>query len=156
MNRNLIAQYAAGGEQLRAAYHNLTQAQLLAYPIPNTWSLQQIAVHLMDSDLIGSDRMKRIACMDRPLLIGFDETAFSELPGSREIQASGAIELFDRNRKLTTKVLARLSDADFQRYGIHSEKGQVSLEQMLSGYIQHLEGHLEWVRRKRAMVGAAS
>jgi len=47
---------------------------LLAVPVPGTWSLQQIAIHMMDSDLIASDRMKRIASMDKPLLCGYDET----------------------------------------------------------------------------------
>ena len=30
---------------------------MLAFPIPGTWSIQQIIMHLMDSDLIASDRM---------------------------------------------------------------------------------------------------
>jgi hypothetical protein len=95
MDRNLIEVYVAGGQQLREAYLGLSDAQLQAVPIAGTWSLHQIAIHMMDSDLIASDRMKRIACMDRPLLIGYDETAFSKLPGIEDIDAFEAIDLFD-------------------------------------------------------------
>lgn len=152
MDRSLIDEYVAGGEKLKSAYAGLTRDQLMAHPVPNTWSLHQIAVHMMDSDLIGSDRMKRIACMDKPLLIGYDETGFSNLPGSDDIDAFEAIDIFARNRALTGKVLYKLPSESFQRYGIHSEKGKVTLEEMVKGYIQHLEGHLQWVAKKRAMV----
>jgi hypothetical protein len=76
MNRATIEQYVAGGQQLRAAYEGLTWEQLFAYPIANTWSLHQIAVHIMDSDLIGGDRMKRIACMVQRTLTSLTQLTF--------------------------------------------------------------------------------
>lgn len=152
MDRTKIEEYAAGGEKLRSAYRGLTRDQLLAVPIPGTWSLQQIVIHLMDSDLIASDRMKRVACMDRPLLIGYDETAFSTLPGVNEIDADEAIDIFDRNRKITARILRQLPDEAFERFGIHNESGKVTLAELVEGYIEHLDGHLEWVTKKRAMV----
>ena len=72
MDRTFIEDYVEGGQLMRSAFARLTREDLLAYPVPGTWSLQQIAIHLLDSDLIGSDRMKRVAAMDKPLLIGFD------------------------------------------------------------------------------------
>lgn len=152
MDYTWIDVYEAGGEQLREAYQGLTRDQLLAHPIPGTWSLQQIAVHLWESDSIASDRMKRIACMDRPLLIGYDETAFSKLPGAEEIDTLEAIELFARNRKLTATVLRRLPEEAFERFGIHNEVGKITLAEIVSNYIQHLNGHLQWAIKKRAMV----
>ncbi|MBX3423927.1 MAG: DinB family protein [Pirellulaceae bacterium] len=152
MDRSLIENYVAGGSQLRQAYQGLTRQQLLAVPIPGTWTLHQIALHMMDSDLIASDRMKRIASMDKPLLIGYDETAFSKLPGSEDIEAAEAIDLFDRNRQLTARILRKLPDEAFERFGIHNESGKVTLQYMVKSYIDHLDGHLRWVIKKRAMV----
>ncbi len=152
MDKSMIATYVAGGAKLVEAYSGLTKEQLLATPIPGTWTLQQIAIHLMDSDLIASDRMKRIACMEKPLLIGYDETAFSKLPGVNDLDAMEAIDIFARNRKLTAVILNKLPDDAFQRFGIHNEAGKVTLEEMLQNYISHLEGHLDWVYKKRAMV----
>lgn len=152
MDRSVIEKYVAGGKQLKDAYEGLTKQELFAIPIPNTWSLHQIAVHMMDSDLIGSDRMKRIACMDKPLLIGYDETGFNNLPGIEDIDTFEAIELFAKNRVFTGKILSKLSDETFSRYGIHSEKGKVTLQEMVNNYIQHLDGHLDWISKKRKMV----
>ncbi len=153
MNRDRIEVYVSGGRRLSDAFQGLSKSDLLATPIPGTWSLQQIAVHMLDSDLIASDRMKRIAAMKTPLLIGYDETAFSQLPGTNEIDALEACDLFDRNRHMTAIILRHLPDQAFQRVGVHNESGLVTLEQMVDRYIDHLEGHLVHVRKKRALLG---
>ncbi|MEO8268513.1 MAG: DinB family protein [Aureliella sp.] len=147
-----IDTYAAGGKLLVDAYAGLTQAQLSAVPIPGTWSLQQIAIHLFDSDLIASDRMKRIAAMEHPLLIGYDETAFSQLPGTNELDAHQACNIFFQCRQMTATILRSLPDESFARYGIHNEAGKVTLAEMIDKYIEHLDGHLVHVANKRAMV----
>lgn len=152
MDRSRIEVYAAGGQQLIEAYQGLTRAQLVAEPVPGTWSLHQIAIHMLDSDLIGSDRMKRIAAMDKPLLIGYDESAFARLPGVEQLDAMAACRLFDQNRQMTATILRALPEPAFERWGIHNEIGRVTLAEMVDKYIHHLEGHLEHVFTKRSMV----
>ena len=66
MNRNLIEVYAAGGEKLRRATQGLTREDLLAHPGPGDWSIQELVIHLADSDAISIDRMKRILTEDKP------------------------------------------------------------------------------------------
>lgn len=152
MDRSRIEVYADGGRQLVEAYQGLTHEQLFAIPIPGTWSLHQIAVHMMDSDFIGSDRMKRIAAMDKPLLIGYDESAFAKLPGVELLDTMAACQIFDRNRQMTATIFRALPDSSFSRWGIHNEVGRLTLAEMIEKYIHHLEGHLEHVFKKRAMV----
>src|SRR4051812_36930394 len=60
MDRALIELYAAGASEPQRAIRGLSRAQLNSFPIPGTWSIQQIVMHLMDSDLIASYRMKRL------------------------------------------------------------------------------------------------
>lgn len=153
MDRNLIEVYVAGGAKLLAAFHGLTKEQLLAYPIPGTWSLQQIAVHMFDSDLIGADRIKRIAAMNKPLLIGYDETAFSAFAGIDSIDAMEACSIVAKVRQFTGILLRALPDEAFDRWGVHNEVGKVTLAEMITKYIHHLDGHLVHVRKKRELLG---
>jgi len=153
MNRDLIETYASGGQRLVDAYSGLSRESLLAFPVPGTWSLQQIAIHMMDSDLIASDRMKRIASMEKPLLCGYDETAFNLLPGTNELDAQHACAVFAMNRQMTAIILRSLPDASFERSGIHNEIGKVTLAEMVRKYIHHLDGHLVHVARKREILG---
>jgi uncharacterized damage-inducible protein DinB len=153
VDRNLIEVYAAGAKKLMDAYADLSSEQLHAFPVPGTWSLHQIAIHMMDSDLIGADRMKRIASMERPLLCGYDETAFNQLPGVEQLNTYIACEVFAHNRAMTATILRGLPDASFERFGIHDEVGKVTLAEMIGKYIGHLEGHLLHVYRKRELLG---
>jgi hypothetical protein len=149
MDRSKIEVYCAGGAELVRAFWGLSHAQLHAKPADGSWTLHQNAIHMMDSDLIGSDRMKRIACMENPLLCGYDETAFCNLPGSDQLNAFSACEIFQKNRAMTATILRALPDATFQRTGIHTESGKVSLAQMIDKYIEHLRHHLVFIATKR-------
>ena len=153
MDRELIERYAAGADVPAQAIVGLTEADLQAFPIPGTWSIQQIVLHLMDSDLIGSDRMKRVAAEEHPTLIGYNETAFANRLGYEHLSIADAAEVFRLNRRMTAEILRRLRDADFERSGTHSEHGEVTLGELLSTYVQHLDHHLKFIRQKRSLLG---
>ena len=154
MNRDLIEQYAAGGSKLRQSIAGLNGEQLNAFPVPGTWSIQQIVLHMMDSDLIGSDRMKRIAAEDKPpTLIGYDETAFARGLFYDQLDARLACEVFEKNRLLTAEIFRRLPEAAFDRIGLHNERGRVTLADQVKGYVEHLDHHLKFVHEKRRLLG---
>ena len=153
MDRSFIERYATGATALAPAIAGLGKNELMAHPVPGTWSIQQIVFHLMESDLIATDRMKRIAAMDNPLLIGFDETAFGERLLHEELDIRLACELFEKNRLLTGDLLCRLPDEAFARTGVHNERGRISLQELVSGTADHLEHHLKFIRQKRELLG---
>ena len=136
------------------AIRGLTPSELNAFPVPGTWSIQQIVVHLMDSDLIGSDRMKRVAAENvPPQLIGYDETAFAKNLPYEKLDPAQACEVFRLNRLLTAAVLRNLPDSAFTRHGMHSERGRETLADLVEGYVEHLEHHMKFIREKRKLLG---
>lgn len=153
MDRTSIERYAAGGPILALSIEGLGSADLDAFPIPGTWSIRQIVAHLYDSDLIGSDRMKRIIAEDHPLLLGYDESRFAERLFYHEVDVAAACKVFELNRALTAAMLRRLPDEAFERTGLHNEKGDVTLADQVEAYVKHLRGHLEHLARKRGLLG---
>ncbi len=154
MNRDLIEQYAAGAVQPAEAIAGLTREQLNAFPVPGTWSIQQIVVHLMDSDLIGADRMKRVAAEDRPpTLIGYDESAFASKLFCDQLDPQMACDVFAKNRLLTAEILRRLPATAFERTGHHNEHGVMTLAELLANYVEHLNHHLKFILQKRQLLG---
>ena len=152
MDRTLIDEYEAGAAVPGQAIVGLTKAQLLATPVPGTWSIQQIVLHLMDSDLIASDRMKRVAAEDDPLIVAYDETRFAERLGYDQADAAMACEVFRLNRLMTAALLRGLPDAAFTRTGRHSETGPKSLARFVATYVEHLAGHMTHLTAKRKLV----
>jgi hypothetical protein len=154
-DRQLIQQFDRGGERIRRAVAGLSRSDLLAFPVPGTWSIQQIVVHLLDSDLIAVHRMKRIVAEDVPLLIGYDETKFATSLCYEEMPVGQVLDLFDLNRRLFVPVLTRLPEQAFDRYGVHNARGKVTLGEMVADYVEHVEHHLRFIKQKRALLGKA-
>ncbi len=153
MDRTLIDRYLAGADVPGKAIAGLTKADLLAKPVPGTWSIQQIVLHLLDSDLIATDRMKRVAAEDRPTLIGYNETLFADKLYFDDLDAGLACDLFAKNRRLTYEILKRLPDAAFTRTGLHNESGEITLEYLVKTYVNHLDHHLKFIKQKRELLG---
>jgi hypothetical protein len=153
MDRKVIEQYAQGAGVPAAGIQGLTPAELLAVPVPGTWSIQQIVLHLMDSDLIAADRMKRIMAEDNPTIIGYNETAFSQKLHYDKQDPFVAAEIFRQNRNLLAVILRQLPEEAFVRFGTHNERGKLTLGDMVVMYVWHLEHHMGFLRHKRQLLG---
>jgi len=147
-DRSIIDRYAAQSAEVRAAVAGLSREELLAFPIPGTWSIQQVIIHIQDSDLIGIDRMKRIIAQSNPLIIGYDETAFTQSLACDKQSIDDALMIFEVARRQFAVVLHTLPDAAFERTGIHSERGKIRLADQVQGYVDHVAHHLRFVRAK--------
>lgn len=153
MDRSLIERYAKGAEVPGRAIAGLTREQMNSFPVPGTWSIQQIIMHLMDSDLISGDRMKRIIAEDNPLILSYDETRFAQRLQYDRMDPVLACELFARNRAMIASLLRALPDDVFARTGVHSQRGRITLEQLVQTYVDHLEHHMKFLLQKRRLLG---
>jgi hypothetical protein len=151
--RAAIDRYEAGADEPRRAVAGLTREELNAHPVPGTWSIQEIVLHLMDSDLIASDRMKRVIAEPRPLIIGYDESAFARALAYDRIDAWAACDLFALNRRVTTAMLRAQPPEAFSRDGVHNQHGLRSLYDFVKGYGDHLEHHMKFAMEKRRLLG---
>lgn len=152
MDRGLVERYAAGATLPADSIAGLTREDLIAFPVPGTWSIQQIVLHLMDSDLIGSDRMKRIIAEESPSLIGYNESAFASRLFYHELDIEAACEIFALNRRMTAAILERLPEETFARKGLHNEDGEITLTKMIAKYADHLDYHVKFIHKKRAIL----
>ncbi|GAA5509037.1 DinB family protein [Novipirellula caenicola] len=144
-----IDQYANGPDRLELAVSGTTHKHQHAKPGPGDWSIHEVVIHLADSDAVSIERMKRIVAMEEPSLLNFDETAFIRDLKPELQSIEDAMLLFRINRRQWSRVLRQLPTLAFDRVGHHSVAGPVSLRQMVSLYIEHLEGHLCFIRHKR-------
>src|SRR3954452_23514738 len=123
----LIDRYAAGGSVLVYAAGNLTPEQERARPGPGDWSIAELVAHLVDSDMVATNRMKWVIAEPEPSLLNMDETAWVNRLHSQEMLVEEAVNLFAANRHWMTRVLRRCTKEDFARVGHHSERGRMTL-----------------------------
>jgi len=153
MQTDLIDRYETGAELLRYAVQGLTDDQQRARPGPGAWSLAEVVAHLVDSDAVGLDRMKRLIAEEAPTLQAFDESAWVARLHYESMPVEEGVALFAANRQWMTRILRRCSEADFARTGTHTEAGAKSLAEVLAGFVAHLDNHLKFVYAKRANLG---
>lgn len=149
----MIDEYAAGGAKLRQAVAGLTTEELNAFPVPGTWSIQQICVHLLHSDLFAVGRMCRIVAEDVPLLMDWNENTFVARLRYDTLPLEDVVTCYETMRRMMAATLRQLKDEDFSRHGIHSKKGKLTLEEILVMYNRHLAHHLDYLKTKRSMLG---
>jgi len=147
-DRQAMERFVAGAEAPRRAIAGLSSVLLNSVPVPGAWSIQQIVLHLMDTDLIAAYRMKRIIAEDRPKLELYDENAFAQHLYYERMDAKVACEIFRGNRLLMGRLLTALPDEAFLRTALHPEMGEMSLSRFVRLYVKHLEHHMSFVTRK--------
>ena len=153
MENPIVDQYAAGARVLGDSIKGLSREDFLAYPVPGTWSIQQIVLHLMDSDLIASDRMKRIIAEENPTIIGYDESAFSKKLCYDKLDPDLAADIFRQNREMTAVILRHVPATAFARAGTHNERGKMTLGELVKLLVWHLDHHMGFLRHKRQLLG---
>jgi uncharacterized damage-inducible protein DinB len=156
MDRQLIEKFAAGGDEVRAAIAGLSKSQLQSRCEPGLWSIQEVVIHLADSDAIAIDRMKRMLTEDNPTQLNADETAYVDLLHPHEQSLDDALTLLDVGRRQFARVLRQLPDAAFDRIATHELGGERTLAKMIASYTNHLSHHLQFIREKRAKLEGRS
>lgn len=146
--QQLVEQYRQGYAAVVSALDGISEAELDRRPAPGKWTAREIVHHLADSEMTSAIRLRRLIAEDNPVIVGYDQEEFARrLRYDRPIAASlGALEAA---RATTCEILDRLTDAEWQRTGTHSESGPYSVITWLEIYAVHAHDHGDQIRRAR-------
>jgi hypothetical protein len=61
--------------------------------------------------------------------------------------------MLDLGRRQFARVLRRVHESAWSRFGVHNERGKMTLLEILQVYTKHLEHHLRFAQEKRARLG---
>lgn len=148
----LIEQYAEGPDRLRSALAEFP-ADKLAVPLPpGKWSALAVVCHVCDFELVCADRIKAVIAEDGPQLPCRDENRFVSRLHYEQRNISDEIALIEAVRRQVTPLLQSLGAADFQRVGIHSTDGPLSLETLLTRIAGHIPRHADFIERKKQLL----
>jgi uncharacterized damage-inducible protein DinB len=159
---HLVEKYASGGDRFADAVHGWSEADLVRLPSASSaaevghWSVHELVIHLADAELGFADRIRRVIAMDEPALLAWHENAFAQRLHYEAQSSADAIELIRLTRRQLARVLRKLSDLDFERIGIHSQRGPQTLNAIIGFADFHLDHHLSFVAKKRAVFSGSS
>jgi uncharacterized damage-inducible protein DinB len=146
----LIENYLAGPAQLRQAIAGMTPAQIDAAPIPGKWSTRQIICHISDFEPVYADRMKRVIAEDNPTLPNGDENLFAARLAYDERDIEEELQLIEAVRRHVARILRAQPAEAYQRAGVHTQDGSITLEKLVSRITNHIPHHAQFIAEKRA------
>jgi hypothetical protein len=146
----LIARYKAGHAEVVEALAGIAADELDWQPAPGQWSAREVVHHLADSETTSGIRLRRLLVEDAPAIQGYDEMAYARRLSYRTRPIEPALLALQAVRATTAQLLDLMTDADWQRAGVHSESGPYSAARWLEIYAAHAHDHAAQIRANRA------
>jgi hypothetical protein len=146
---DLLERFRRGPELIAVATTGASNVEMDFAPAPGSWSVRQICCHVSDSDVVGAYRMRAVIAEENPTLMGYDEKKWAVNLDYDKRRVSEALETFRHMRAETYALLKSLPEGAFQRTGNHSERGPLTLLDLLRIYAQHAEKHSQQIMRAR-------
>ncbi|HTM47667.1 MAG TPA: DinB family protein [Bryobacteraceae bacterium] len=145
-----LERFRRGAEVLATVLTGAAGEEVDFAPAPGKWTIRQIMAHLADSELVGAQRMRRVIAEENPTLTAFDQDAWTRNLDYARRKPTQSLETFRRLRAENYELLKELPEAAFERSGVHTENGRMTLRSLLEGYADHAESHARQLQSIRA------
>ncbi len=118
-------------------------------PEPTEWSAAEVLGHLWDAEIAFSFRARLILAQDTPPLIGYDQDAWAKLARPR---FGELLEAFSALRLANLVLVRQTPQPLWDRYGVHSERGETSFRLLVETTAGHDRAHLRQLSQTLAAV----
>lgn len=146
---SLIKEYGCGYKMLREAIEGLTEKEIRFKSAPDKWSIHQILIHVADSELVSTQRLKKVLSEKEPLLMSTDQESWANVLGYDQLDRETYLLLFELLRSSMLPILDKLTADQVERVGVYADAGRFTFKQLLEYRVQHIRGHLAQIERVR-------
>jgi hypothetical protein len=144
-----MAVLASTADRLRHVASTMDARAIRIPEAPGKWSVAHVLAHLADSEVVWAWRLRLILGQDRPPLTGYDQDAWAKNLDYANADVSECLDRFTILRNSHLRLLAGLTPAQQTRVGVHSERGEESVEHLVRLYAGHDVLHLNQIDRIR-------
>jgi hypothetical protein len=140
-----LAVQSATAKKLERLIKGVPTSKLRRRPAPDKWSVAEILAHLADAEIVGGFRMRLILGAPGTPIAAFDQDSWvtSGHYGKRDPRKS--VEQFRVLREANLALLKSLTPEQWKHYGMHSERGQESIEHIVKMFAGHDVNHLRQI-----------
>jgi hypothetical protein len=142
-----LAVQAATPKKLERLIRGVSTTKLRKRPAPGKWSVSEIAAHLADAEIVGSFRMRLILGAPGTPIVAFDQDSWVKSGHYDKRDARKSVEQFRVLRQANLALLKSLTPAQWKEYGMHSERGQETIEHIVRMFAGHDINHLTQIER---------
>ncbi len=138
---------AATSKKLARLIQGKSPARLRKRPAPDKWSAAEIIAHLADVEIVQSWRVRSILGAPGLPIQAFDQDSWVVAGHYDKRDPRKSFEQFRVLRETNLALLKTLTSDQWTHSGMHSERGEESVERITSMLAGHDINHLEQVEK---------
>jgi DinB superfamily len=142
-----LAVQAATAKKLERLIKGVPAAKLRKRPAPDKWSVGEILAHLAEAEIVGGFRMRFILGAPGTTIAAFNQDAWLLSGHYSKRDPRQSLAEFRAMRETNLAMLKLLTPEQWKHYGVHSERGQESIERIVTMFAGHDLNHLAQVER---------
>lgn len=121
--------------------------QLTTRPGSNKWSIGEILAHLAEDEIATAWRYRQMVEHSGIELAGFDQDLWAQTGDYASRAPRESLELFRLLRDANLKFLQQLTPEQWECFGIHAERGPITVRDLVVHMAGHDANHTEQIRR---------
>ena len=131
--------------QIESSVNGLNDSQLDTPYRESGWTQRQVVNHLADSHMNAVIRMKLTLTEDKPPLKGYNQDAWALLHDSKNLSIQYSLSIIRALHARWGYLLDGIKESEWSRKANHSERGEITLENLLATYGNHGEKHCKQI-----------
>lgn len=148
--------FSEGPNRILRLTQDLTEKDYRARPISGKWSIAEILIHLADAEIVGACRFRQAYCEHPGEFPYYDQAKWAVDMNYQNFSANEvdeSLQLFKFLRSTTSTLLNECTERDWAKSGVHTDRGPMSLRELLELYADHSERHIEQILERRKLIG---
>jgi hypothetical protein len=142
-----LAVQAATAGKLERFIKGVPNARLRKRPAADKWSVNEIVAHLADSEIVLGFRMRLILSVPGTPITATDQDSWAATGQYDTRDPHKSLELFRVVREANLGLLKSLTPEQWKLCGMHSERGEETIEHIVRIYAGHDINHLLQIKR---------
>jgi hypothetical protein len=142
-----VAIQAATAKKLERLIKGVPTNKLRKRPAADKWSVSEIVAHLGDAEIVIGFRMRLILGAPGTPIAAFDQDSWVTSGHYEKRDPRKSVEQFRVLREANLALLKSLTPEQWKQYGMHSERGQETIEHIVRMIAGHDINHLQQIER---------
>ena len=140
-----LAVQATTAKKLERLLKGVSTSKLRKRPAADKWSVSEIVAHLGDAEIVIGFRMRLILGAPGIPIAAYDQDSWVTSGHYEKRDPHKSIEQFRVVREANLVLLKSLTPEQWKHYGMHSERGQETIEQIVRMTAGHDMNHLQQI-----------
>jgi len=121
--------------------------QLTTQPSKGKWSIGEILAHLAEDEIATAWRYRQMVEHTGLQLAGFDQELWARIGDYASRAPDESLALFRLLRNANLQFLEHIAPEQWECFGIHTERGRITVRDLVVHMAGHDANHVEQIRR---------